>query len=68
MTSLLNFIKPTSLKVRKAYNKRKSGELYQVELQRLSKQFLAAKKNAQETFLRSVLQNEGKCWTEFLSM
>jgi hypothetical protein len=26
---------------------------------------LAAKKNAQEAFLRSVLQNEGKCWTEF---
>jgi hypothetical protein len=26
---------------------------------------LAAKKKAQDTFLRSVLQNEGKCWTEF---
>jgi hypothetical protein len=26
---------------------------------------LVAKKNAQETFLRSVLKNEGKCWAEF---
>jgi hypothetical protein len=57
-------VKHLKLKVRRAYNKRKSGELYQVELQRLSKQLLAAKKNAQETFLWSVLQNEGKCWTD----
>jgi hypothetical protein len=34
-------------------------------MKRLSKEFLVAKKNAQETFLRSVLQNEGGCWTEF---
>jgi hypothetical protein len=26
---------------------------------------LVAKKKAQETFLRAVLQNEGSCWTEF---
>jgi len=26
---------------------------------------LAAKRNAQEKFLRSVLQNEGKSWSEF---
>jgi hypothetical protein len=26
---------------------------------------LVAKKNARETILRSVLKNEGKCWTEF---
>ena len=24
-----------------------------------------SKEEAQETFLRSVLQNEGRCWTEF---
>jgi len=26
---------------------------------------LAAKKTAQETFLRSALRNEGNCWSEF---
>jgi hypothetical protein len=26
---------------------------------------LAAKKMAQETYFRSVLNNEGKCWPEF---
>ena len=26
---------------------------------------LTAKKDAQETFLKSVLRNEGKCWSEF---
>jgi hypothetical protein len=26
---------------------------------------MVAKKEAQETFLRSVLQNEGRCWIEF---
>jgi hypothetical protein len=26
---------------------------------------LSAKQNAQETFLRTVLNNEGNCWTEF---
>jgi hypothetical protein len=34
-------------------------------MKRLSKQLLLARRNAQETFLRSVLLNEGKCWTEF---
>jgi hypothetical protein len=38
---------------------------YQAALKRLSKELLVAKRNAQETFLRSVLQNEGSCWTEF---
>jgi hypothetical protein len=47
------------------YNKRKLGQPYQRELKRLSKELLAAKKKAQETFLRSVLQNEGRCWAEF---
>ena len=47
------------------YYKRKFGQLYQVDLKRLSKELLVAKKKAQETFLRLVLQNEGRCWTEF---
>ena len=46
------------------YNKRKLGQLYQREMKLFSK-LLVAKKKAQETFLRSVLQNEGRCWTEF---
>ena len=36
-----------------------------MELERLPKELLAAKKTAQETFLRSVLRNEGNCWSEF---
>ena len=36
-----------------------------MELTRLSKELLAAKKkNAHETFLRSVLRNEGNSWSE----
>jgi thymidine phosphorylase len=31
----------------------------------LSKKLLTAKRNAQETFLSSVLQNKGKSWSEF---
>jgi hypothetical protein len=31
----------------------------------LTKKLLVSKKMAQETFLRSILQNEGRCWTEF---
>jgi len=50
--------------VRKMYNKRKIAQPYHEEMKRLSKELLVAKK-AQETFLRSVLQNEGRCWTEF---
>jgi len=30
-----------------------------------TKELLVAKKKAQETFLRSALQNEGRCWAEF---
>jgi len=41
------------------------GQPCQEELKRLSKVLLVAKKKAQETFFRSVLQNEGRCWTEF---
>jgi hypothetical protein len=58
-------VKRLKSKVRKAYNRRKLGEHYQEELKRLSKQLLTAKKDAEETFLMSVLRNEGKCWSEF---
>jgi hypothetical protein len=58
-------IKRLKAKVRKLYNRRKLGQHYQAALKRLSKELLVAKKNDQETFLRSVLQNEGSCWTEF---
>jgi len=47
------------------YNKRKFGQPYEWELKRISKELLVAKKKSQETFLRSVLQNESRCWTEF---
>jgi hypothetical protein len=47
------------------YNKRKFGQPYQTELKQLSKELLVAKNKIQKTFLRSVLQNEGGCWTEF---
>jgi len=47
------------------YNKRKFGQPYQVEQKRLYKELLVVKKKAQETFLGSVLQNLGTCWTEF---
>ena len=52
------------VKARKMYNKRKFGQPYQADLKRLSEELLVAKK-AQETVLGSVLQNEGRCWTEF---
>jgi hypothetical protein len=52
-------------KVRKAYNRRKLGVRYLEELKQLSKQLLAAKKYAQEAFLKSVLSKENKCWSDF---
>ena len=58
-------VKRLKAKVRRIYNKRKLGERYQVELKSLSKELLAAKKTAQETFLWSALRNEGNCWPEF---
>ena len=58
-------VKRLKVKVRKAYNRRKLGANYQAELKRLSKKLLSAKRNAQEIFLSSVLQNEGKSWSEF---
>jgi hypothetical protein len=58
-------VKQLKVKVRRAYNTRKLGEHYQAELKRLSKKLLTVKRNAQETFLSSVLQNEGKSLSEF---
>ena len=58
-------VKRLKVKVRRAYSRRKLGEHYQVELKRLSKIFLTAKRNAQETFLSSILQNEGKSCSTF---
>jgi hypothetical protein len=52
-------VKRLKVKVRRVYNKRKLGKRYQVELKRLSKELLATKKTAQETFL------QGNCWSEF---
>jgi len=54
-----------NVNVRRVYSKRKLGQRYQVQLKRLSKELLAAKKTAHETFFRSVLRNEGNCWSEF---
>ena len=53
------------VKVRKAYNRRILGEHYKAKLKRLSKKMLTAKRNTQEIFLSSVLQSEGKSWSEF---
>ena len=43
---------------------RKFGQHYKAELKRLSKELLVARKKVQETVILSVLQNEGRCWTE----
>ena len=58
-------IRRLKIKVRKAYNRRNLGVQYTEGLKHLSKQLLAAKKSAQEAFLKSILSNEGKCWNEF---
>jgi hypothetical protein len=52
-------------KGRKVYNKRKPGVYYAEKLKQLLKQLLTAKKSAQEAFLESILNKEGKCWTDF---
>jgi len=49
-------------KVRKAYNRRKLGVHCTEKLKQLSKQLLAVKESAKETFLKSILSKEGKCW------
>jgi hypothetical protein len=58
-------IKQLKSKVRKAYNRRELEVHYVEEQKQLSKQLLAAKKSAQETFLKSILSKEGKCRSEF---
>ena len=47
------------------YNSSKLVEQYLAELRRLSKELLVAKKTAKGKLLRSVLQNDGRCWAEF---
>jgi hypothetical protein len=58
-------VKRLKVKVRRAYNRRKLGEHYQQDLKRLYQKLLLRKRNAQEIFLRLLLQNEGKSWAEF---
>jgi len=58
-------VKRLNVMVRKMYKKITFGQPYQAELKRLSKELLVAKKKAHKTFLRSVLQNGGRCWKEF---
>jgi hypothetical protein len=54
-------VKRLKVKVRRIYNRRKLGEHFQTDLKRLSRQLLAAKIKAQETYLPSISQNEGTC-------
>jgi hypothetical protein len=58
-------IRRLKAKVRKAYNSRKLEVQYMEKLKYLSKKLLAAKKEAQEAFLKSILNKEGKCWSDF---
>ena len=59
-------VKHLKRKVRKAYSRRKQGEEYIHELKQLSqKLLLSVKRKAQETYLHSLLQNEGNSWAEF---
>jgi len=58
-------VKRLKIKVRKINNKRKFWQPYQVEFKRLSKELLVPKKEAKESFLRSVSQSDCRCWTEF---
>jgi hypothetical protein len=58
-------IKRPKAKVRKAHNRRKLGVHHMDKLKQLSRQLLAAKKQAQENCLKSILSKEGKCWSDF---
>ena len=58
-------IKRLKSKVREEYNRRKLGVHCAEKLKQLSKQLLAAKKSAQEAFLKSILSKESKCWSDF---
>ena len=57
-------VRRLKVKVRRAHNKRKLGDHYQAELRRLSKKLLVAKREAQKTFLSSILHDEGKSCSE----
>ena len=62
-------VRRLKVKVRRTYNRRKLGVHYQQELKRISQKLLAAKRNAQETFLRSLLKmrvNPGLSFTGML--
>jgi len=58
-------IKRLKTNVRKVYNKTKLGGPYTDKLKHLSNHLLAAKTAAQEAFLKTILRNEGNCWTDF---
>jgi len=58
-------IKRLKSKFRKVYKKRKLGVHYMDKLKHLSKQLLAEKKRIQETYLKSILSKECKCWSDF---
>lgn len=52
-------------KFRKEYNRSKLGVHCAEKLTKLSKQLLAAKKWAKEAFLKSIINKERKCWSDF---
>jgi hypothetical protein len=56
-------VKQLKVKFRRPYNKRRLGQQYQVEMKDYLMNCWQAK-TVQETFLRSVLRNEGNCWSE----
>ena len=58
-------IKKLKIKVRKACIKRKLGTLHMDKFKQLSLNLLSAKKQTQETYLKSILSIEGKSWAEF---
>ena len=63
-------VKRLKAKARRVHNKRKLDAWHKMELNRLSKQLLAAKKTAEETFLRLVLhtagEGEGTRWRNWM--
>jgi hypothetical protein len=61
-------VKRLKVKVRNVYNQSRYRQNYQAELKRLPKELLLAKEKAQETFLRSVLQNVGNVGLSFINM
>jgi hypothetical protein len=64
-------LKWLKVKGRRAYNRRKLGKHFQVDLKRLFRQLLAAAVAAatggggcRKTYLQSKVHNESQCWTE----